>query len=77
MGFVLFLDDVAYTNGAFWAVISPIHVVTGVLAVLMTTIVVLHIRSGAGKVSFTFSNAISVLLVGMYATASFLIWRLR
>ena len=56
MGFVLFLDDVAYTNGAFWAAISPIHVLTGVFAVLMTLILVLYLRSGVGKVSLTFQR---------------------
>ena len=76
MGFVLFLDDVAYTNGAFWAAISPIHVLTGVFAVLMTLILVLYLRSGVGKVSPTFPKVVSPLLVGMYATASFLVWRL-
>ena len=36
MGFVLFLDDVAFSDGALWAAISPIHGLTVVVAVLMT-----------------------------------------
>ena len=40
MGFVLFLDDVAYKNGAIWGVVSEIHIITGLMAVLMTFVVI-------------------------------------
>ena len=40
MGFVLFLDDVAFTEGAFWSGISQIHQITAIVAIIMTAIVV-------------------------------------
>ena len=45
MGFVLFLDDVAYTEGVLWQRINDIHILTAIVAVLMTSIVVLGIQS--------------------------------
>lgn len=40
MGFVLFLDDVAFTEGALWSGISQIHQLTAIVAIIMTAIVV-------------------------------------
>ena len=41
MGFVLFLDDVAYTKGALWTEVSEIHTLTTVIAMLMTAVVII------------------------------------
>jgi cation:H+ antiporter len=41
MGFVLFLDDAAYTKGALWTGVSEIHTLTTVIAMLMTAVVVI------------------------------------
>jgi cation:H+ antiporter len=76
MGFVLFLDDVAYTDGALWAAISDIHALTGLIAVLMTAVVVVGLvnrpRGRPGKF-WTFE---SVILIGLYAAASLLVFGL-
>ncbi len=44
MGFVLFLDDVAFTEGVLWRGIADIHVMTAVVAVIMSAIVVVGIQ---------------------------------
>ena len=49
MGFVLFLDDVAYTKGALWTEISEIHTLTTVVAMLMTAVVVIALVTRAGR----------------------------
>ena len=41
MGFVLFLDDVAYTKGSLWTGVSEIHTLTTVIAMLMTAVVII------------------------------------
>ena len=40
MGFVLFVDDLVYPQGAIWADVSPVHMLTGLIAILMTVIVI-------------------------------------
>ena len=48
MGFVLFLDDAAYTKGALWTGVSEIHTLTAVVAMLMTAVVVITLVTRAG-----------------------------
>ena len=45
MGFVLFLDDVAFTEGALWNGISQIHQLTAIVAIIMSAIVVAGIMT--------------------------------
>ena len=49
MGFVLFLDDVAFTDGVLWSGIAHIHRFTAVAAIVMTTIVVVGVMTRAWK----------------------------
>ena len=39
MGFVLFVDDLVYSQGAVWSAVSQVHILTGLIAILMTVIV--------------------------------------
>ena len=43
MGFVLFVDDLVYSQGAVWAVVSQVHILTGLIAILMTAIVIVGV----------------------------------
>lgn len=76
MGFILFLDDVAFTDGAFWASISEIHSLTAVIAVLMTAVVIIALvvprRDRPGKF-WTFE---ALILIGLYVVASILVFSL-
>ena len=40
MGFVLFIDDLVYPEGAIWADVSQVHILSGLIAILMTVIVI-------------------------------------
>ena len=78
MGFVLFLNDAAHTDGTIWAAkgISQIHLLTAMLSVLMTAIVVLAVvnrpkTSRPGPITFE-----SILLIGSYLVGSFLVFNL-
>ncbi len=76
MGFVLFMDDVALTSGALWLHVSDIHALTGVVAVLMTAIVVLGILSraeGAKRLPISFHGA---AMIALYVAASVLVFYL-
>ena len=74
MGFVLFLDDVAYTDGPLWSVVSPVHTVTAIIAILMTTAVLVPVISKA-RVSFGRIVTLEcVVLLALYAASSLLVF---
>jgi cation:H+ antiporter len=74
MGFVLFLDDVAYTDGPLWGVVSPVHSITAVIAILMTTVVLVPVISKA-RVSFGRIVTLEcVVLLALYAASSVLVF---
>ena len=49
MGFVLFLDDVAFVDGSLWNGIAQIHQFTAIAAVIMTAIVVVGVVTRSWK----------------------------
>ena len=74
MGFVLFIDDVAYVDGPLWSGIAGIHLLTAGFAVVMTVVVLAglfaHRRQGR-EGRFTWE---SVALIGLYVAASALVF---
>ncbi len=76
MGFVLFLDDVAYVDGALWTGIADVHLTTAVFAVVMTGVVLVAIL-GANRVRphrlFTWE---AIGLITLYAGASVIVFNL-
>ncbi len=76
MGFVLFLDDVAYTSGPIWTAVSPVHALTGAIAVVMTAVIVLAVVTRPRKNRPGVVTIESGVLIGVYAIASFLVFTL-
>lgn len=75
MGIVLFFDDVAFVDGSIWEVVSSVHVISGLIAVLMTMVVIVGIMTRPrGRLRFWTPEG--VLLVGGYAGASALLYLL-
>ncbi len=74
MGFVLFFDDLAYSQGAVWGVVSQIHSLTGLIAILMTVAIIVGVmtrpRSRLGGVWTLEGGA----LVAAYIGASVLVF---
>ncbi len=70
MGFVLFLDDVAFVDGAIWAVASDIHVITAVFAMFMTALVITAITLRPRGRPTRFITYEGAGLIGLYAAAS-------
>ena len=76
MGFILFMDDVVLTSGVLWLDISNVHMLTGVIAVVMTAIVVMAIlnRTEAPKrFPITFAGG---AMIALYIAASVLVFKL-
>ena len=76
MGFVLFLDDVAHTGSPIWTAVSPVHALTGAIAVLMTAVIVLAVVTRPRKSRPGVVTIESGVLIAVYAIASFLVFTL-
>ena len=70
MGFILFLDDVAFTDGAIWSAASEVHALTAVFAIFMTALVLVAITMRPRGRPTRFITYESVGLIGLYAAAS-------
>jgi cation:H+ antiporter len=75
MGFVLFLNDAAHTSGTIWVAASQVHILTAMLSLLMTTVVVLAVVSGPLRGRPGPLTLESILLIGFYVGASFLVFQ--
>ena len=78
MGFVLFIDDVAYVNGPLWSgeAIAGIHLLTAAFAVVMTVVVLAGLfahKRQKREGRFTWE---SLALIVLYAAASVLVFSL-
>ena len=76
MGFVLFLDDVAYTKGVVWSAVSEIHILTAVIGIVMTSVVIIALLGHMREKRSRFWTVEAVLLIGLYAAASVLVFKL-
>ena len=74
MGFVLFLDDVAYTGGSIWGAVSTVHALTAFIAIIMTAVVVLAVVTRPRKDRPGFGTVESGLLIGVYLIASLIVF---
>ena len=76
MGFVLFIDDVAYVDGPIWSGIAGIHLLTAGFAVVMTVVVLAGLfahRRQKREGRFTWE---SVSLIVLYLAVSALVFGL-
>ena len=87
MGFVLFLDDLAYVDGPLWGGVSQIHILTGIIAILMTAVVMTSLIAGksVGYRDIVLSyrgyktkiwTLESLVLLILYAVASILMFKM-
>ena len=74
MGFVLFVDDLAFTQGVLWANIAEIHIMTAIIAMVMTATVVTGILINR---RYAFEMPVTVeagAMIALYAAASALVF---
>ncbi|MYE06280.1 MAG: sodium:calcium antiporter [Chloroflexi bacterium] len=76
MGIVLFFDDIAFTDGAVWSAVSTVHIISGLIAVLMTMVVIVGIMTRPRQRVRNVWTPEGVLLVGGYGGASALLFLL-
>jgi cation:H+ antiporter len=76
MGFILFADDLAFTEGVIWANVSDIHPLTAFIAVLMTAVVIFAVVSRGRSRPSKYWTVEALLLIGLYVVASVLVFLL-
>ena len=76
MGIVLFFDDLAFTGGAVWSAVSTVHLLSGLIAVLMTMVVIVGVMTRNRSRKGRFWTPEGATLVGGYAAASALLFLL-
>lgn len=76
MGPVLLFDDIAYSQDSLWNGISNIHTLSGGIAILMTLIVIAGLRIRPRQRPTSMLTIESTALIGLYATASILVFLL-
>ena len=76
MGIVLFFDDLAFTDGAIWSAVSTVHLLSGLIAVLMTMVVIVGVMTRNRSRKGRFWTPEGATLVGGYAAASALLFLL-
>ena len=76
MGFVLFVDDLVYSPGTVWGAVSQVHILTGLIAVLMTAIVIIGVLTRPRKRLGRVWTPEGGMLVAAYLGASVLVFAL-
>ena len=76
MGVVLLIDDAAYADGVLWAGISQVHMLTGAIAVLMTTVVIVALLRRPRRRPFRSWTFEGAGLMALYVAATLLVFRL-
>ena len=76
MGVVLFVDDLAYTEGVFWRGISEVHMLTGAVGVLMTIVVIVALLARPRRRPVRYWTFEGAGLVVLYLVASVMVFRL-
>jgi cation:H+ antiporter len=73
---VLGVDDLLYTRGSLLAQVSGVHLVSLLVAMVMTAVAIIGLTYRAQKKRFRLSWD-SVFIVGLYAVGVWLIWTLQ
>ena len=70
MGFILFMDDLIYTDGSIWAVVESILILTAVFAIIMTCVILVGLTSRGRSRPTKLLTFESILLISMYIVTS-------
>ena len=76
MGFILLVDDLAYSGGVVWSAVSQVHIVAGLFAVLMPGVVILAAKWRPRRRLATVWTPEGIVLVGCYIGANVLVYAL-
>ena len=76
MGFVLFIDDLAYSSSPLWIQTSQVHVITALIALLMSSTVLISMRKTIPINLGRFISIESIILISLYIVSSVLVFQI-
>lgn len=76
MGLILFLDELAFTDGVLWTSVSRVHAASAAIAIGMTAVVIASILSRRRERFTKPVSGESVLLIGLYVAANLIVFYL-
>ena len=76
MGFILFIDDAAFTQGVLWSNVSQIHTLTSIVALIMTAVVIIALINRSRTRPNRFWTFEALMLIGLYVVASIFVFQL-
>jgi cation:H+ antiporter len=71
----IFIIDLFYNEGPVLSSVSNVHIVTAIVAVVMSSLVILGLRFPSERKTFFFINWYGPLLVGLYVLAAYVLFR--
>ena len=76
MGLILFVDDVVYTDGVLWGELSQVHSLSGIVAILMTGVVIVGLMTRRRRWPGRYWTPEGIALVALYVAASVMVFYL-
>ena len=71
---VIALDDIAYTDGAIFAAVSPVHAVSALAAVMMSGIFTVALLYRPGNRFFGFIGWVSISLITIFLLSAYVLY---
>ena len=73
---IVAINDVFYLKGSFLSDVNPAHILTGMIAIMMTGVVTVGLTSNSSRKTFRVINWDALALIGLFLTGVFFLYYL-
>ena len=73
---IVAIDDVFYLKGSFLSDVNLAHILTGLIAIMMTGVVIVGLTSNSSRKTFRVINWDALAIIGLFLTGVFFLYRL-
>lgn len=74
--FIIAIDDVFYLKGPFLAAVNPAHIWTGVIAIIMTLVVIIGVMTNSKRKTFRIINWDALVIILLFFTGAYYLYHL-
>lgn len=71
---IIAIDDVFYLKGSFLSHVNPAHILTGIIAIMMTGVVMVGLTSNSSRKTFRVINWDALAIIGLFLTGVFFLY---
>ncbi len=71
---IIAIDDVFYLKGSFLSDVNPAHILTGIIAIMMTGVVMVGLTSNSSRKTFRVINWDALAIIGLFLTGVFFLY---